>query len=263
MSRRQPFLTDSLLAAVLAILTAPDVVARHGSESPAAIALHVALWVPIAFRRQAPELVFGVTAGIAFVQWLVSVPVAADAALLIALYTVAAHRRLDRALAAAAVLEFGVALAVLRWGSGPSTLRLFLLLTGMVLAALLLGVTQRSRRAYLAQLVDRAERLERERDQQAQLATAAERTRIAREMHDIVAHSLSVMITLADGAALTDQPDQARGALHHISRTGRDALADTRRVLGVLCTAGRWASKSPCSPGRAGTVNEACKPSRS
>ena len=61
-------------------------------------------------------------------------------------------------------------------------------------------------------------------------------------MHDIVAHSLSVMITLADGAALTDQPDQARGALHHISRTGRDALADTRRVLGVLCTAGRWAS---------------------
>jgi signal transduction histidine kinase len=42
------------------------------------------------------------------------------------------------------------------------------------------------------------------------------------------------MITLADGAALTDQPDQARGALHHISRTGRDALADTRRVLGVL-----------------------------
>ena len=85
-----------MLAAVLAVLTAPDVVVRHGSESPAAIVLHVALWVPIAFRRQAPELVFGVTAGIAFVQWLVSVPVAADAALLIALYTVAAHRRLDR-----------------------------------------------------------------------------------------------------------------------------------------------------------------------
>ena len=166
MSRRQPFLTDCLLAAVLAVLTAPDVV-RHASESAAAIVLHVALWVPIAFRRQAPELVFGVTAGIAFVQWLVSVPVAADAALLIALYTVAAHRRLDRALAAAAVLEFGVMLAVLRWGNGPSTLRLFLLLTGMVLAALLLGVTQRSRRAYLTQLVDRAERLERERDQQA------------------------------------------------------------------------------------------------
>ena len=96
MSRRQPFLTDSLLAAVLAVLTAPDVVVRHGSETPAAIVLHVTLWVPIAFRRQTPELVFGVTAGIAFVQWLVSVPVAGDAALLIALYTVAAHRRLDR-----------------------------------------------------------------------------------------------------------------------------------------------------------------------
>jgi len=66
---------------VLAVLTAPDVVVRHGSESAAAIVLHVALWVPIAFRRHAPELVFGVTAGIAFVQWLVNVPVAADAAL--------------------------------------------------------------------------------------------------------------------------------------------------------------------------------------
>ena len=126
----------------------------------------------------------------------------------------------------------------------------------MVLAALLLGITQRSRRAYLAQLVDRAERLERERDQQAQLATAAERTRIAREMHDIVAHSLSVMITLADGAALTDQPEQARAALRQVSRTGRDALADTRRVLGVLRadpsnrTASRnpaWTGSTPCS----------------
>jgi len=231
--RRHPCLADGLLAVVLAILTTPDVV-RHGSESPLAIAFHLALWVPIAFRRRAPELVFGGIAAIAFVQWMVSVPVAGDAAMLVALYTVAAHRRLDRALAAAVVLEFGVVLAVLRWATGPSNLRLLILLTGMVLAALLLGVTQRSRRAYLAQLVGRAERLERERDQQAQLATAAERTRIAREMHDIVAHSLSVMITLADGAALTDRPDQARAALHHISRTGRDALADTRRVLGVL-----------------------------
>ena len=194
--RRHPCLADGLLAVVLAILTTADVV-RHGSESPLAIAFHLALWVPIAFRRRAPELVFGGIAAIAFVQWMVSVPVAGDAALLVALYTVAAHRRLDRALAAAVVLEFGVLLAVLRWATGPSNLRLLILLTGMVLAALLLGVTQRSRRAYLAQLVGRAERLERERDQQAQLATAAERTRIAREMHDIVAHSLSVMITLA------------------------------------------------------------------
>lgn len=83
-------------------------------------------------------------------------------------------------------------------------------------------------------MVDLADRLERERDQQAQLATAAERTRIAREVHDIVAHSLSVIITLADGAALTDRPAEARTAMRLVSRTGRDALTDTRRVLGVL-----------------------------
>ncbi len=232
-ARGRPLLADAALAAVLAVLTAPDVI-RHGGESPPAITFHVLLWLPIVFRRRAPEVVFAVVAGIAFGQWLVGVQVAADAALLVALYTVAAHRSLGRALLAAAVLEFGVLLAVLRWTEGPPWPRYLILLTGMVVAALLLGTIQRSRRAYLTQLVDRAERLERERDQQAQLATAAERTRIAREMHDIVAHSLSVIITLADGAALTDRPDEARTAMRLVSRTGRDALADTRRVLGVL-----------------------------
>ena len=91
-----------------------------------------------------------------------------------------------------------------------------------------------ARNAGFAELQERANRLERERDQQAQIAAAAERTRIAREMHDIVAHSLSVMITLADGATLTDRTADARAAMRQVSRTGRDALADTRRVLGVL-----------------------------
>jgi signal transduction histidine kinase len=232
-ARVRPLPADAALALLLGVLTAPDVV-RHGGESPPAITFHVLLWVPIVFRRRAPEAVFALVAGIAFGQWLVGVQVAADAALLVALYTVAAHRSLGRALLAAAVLEFGVLLAVLKWTTGPAGLRYFILLTGMVIAALLLGAIQRSRRAYLAQLVSRAEQLERERDQQAQLATAAERTRIAREMHDIVAHSLSVIITLADGAMLTSRPDEARTAMGLVSRTGRDALADTRRVLGVL-----------------------------
>jgi signal transduction histidine kinase len=85
-------------------------------------------------------------------------------------------------------------------------------------------------------VVDRASRLEVERDQQARLAATRERTRIAREMHDIVAHNLSVMIALADGASLTNAEDPAAAteAMQTVSSTGRDALNEMRRLLGIL-----------------------------
>ena len=98
------------------------------------------------------------------------------------------------------------------------------------------GLVRRSRRETIEALRDRAERLEVERDQQAQIATAAERARIAREMHDIVAHSLSVVIAQADGGryAADADPAAAERALGTIAETGRAALADMRRLLGVL-----------------------------
>ncbi|WP_407344382.1 sensor histidine kinase [Pengzhenrongella phosphoraccumulans] len=104
------------------------------------------------------------------------------------------------------------------------------------LAAIAIGTNVRNRRLHLAALVDRANRLAVERDHQIKLAAAQERTRIAREMHDVVAHSLSVMIALADGAsaALDRSPERARDAVTELSETGRTALADMRRVLGVL-----------------------------
>ena len=96
----------------------------------------------------------------------------------------------------------------------------------------------RTRRAYFAQLEERAARLEKEREAQAKVAVAAERARIARELHDVVAHNVSVMVVQADGAAyvLDAAPDQARKALETISGTGRQALAEMRRLLGVLRT---------------------------
>ena len=114
-----------------------------------------------------------------------------------------------------------------------STMILLLILS---LAAVAIGISVRNRRVHVAALVERANALARDRDQQARLARAAERSRIAREMHDVVAHSLSVMIALADGAgaALDRSPDRARAALDELSGTGRSALADMRRVLGVL-----------------------------
>ncbi|MEU7511986.1 histidine kinase [Streptomyces sp. NPDC042898] len=108
-------------------------------------------------------------------------------------------------------------------------------LWGYALVALL-GLVVRSRRDHTAGLVDRARRLEIERDQEVRLAAAAERTRIAREMHDIIGHNLSVITGLADGGryAATKSPERAAQALDAIGTTSRQALDDLRRLLGVL-----------------------------
>ncbi|MEW2633859.1 histidine kinase [Streptomyces sp. NPDC048389] len=100
----------------------------------------------------------------------------------------------------------------------------------------LLGLVVRSRKEYLASLVERARQLEIERDQQAQLAAAAERARIAREMHDIIGHNLSVITGLADGGAYAaaGSPHRAAQALEAIGTTSRQALTELRRLLDVL-----------------------------
>ena len=111
-----------------------------------------------------------------------------------------------------------------------------IIFAGPTLLAWVLGDSMRYRRAYYVSLEDRAARLERERDAQAQIAAATERARIARELHDVVAHNVSVMVVQANGAsyALDSEPEKARQALAAIASTGRQALAEMRRLLGVL-----------------------------
>ncbi|MFI2437283.1 sensor histidine kinase [Streptomyces sp. NPDC018693] len=105
-----------------------------------------------------------------------------------------------------------------------------------ILMAAVIGIAVRTRRDYTEALEDRARRLEIERDQQTRLAAAAERTRIAREMHDIIGHNLSVITGLADGGryAAAKSPDRAAQALDAISTTSRQALTELRRLLDVL-----------------------------
>ncbi len=238
--RRHPLLTDAAQVASLAVLTGADIAHRgHWID----FAWQLALWLPVTFRRIAPITVFMTVGIVAAGQWAFAVPLGGDLAVLVVLYTVAAYRSRILAAAAAAV-EVGVVLVVVRFGAELWP-RFLLLLTILVVATLCLGLTQQARRAHLAALTDRAERLEREAEQQAELAAAAERARIAREMHDITAHSLSVMITLADGAQLTGQPEQARAAMAQVARTGRQALADTRRVLDVLRSESGTAEREP------------------
>ena len=98
----------------------------------------------------------------------------------------------------------------------------------------LIGVNVGGRKRYIAAVIDRSRQLLVERDQQAQLAAAAERARIAREMHDIVSHSLTVIVALSEGAAATADPEQARAASTASATTARAALAEMRSMLGVL-----------------------------
>ena len=104
------------------------------------------------------------------------------------------------------------------------------------LVTILVGLNIRASRRNLEELRLRSSRLALAREQSALLAAAEERSRIAREMHDVVAHSLAVMITMADGAsaAIDRKPEQAKQALEMLAETGRSALADTRRLVGVL-----------------------------
>jgi signal transduction histidine kinase len=110
----------------------------------------------------------------------------------------------------------------------------------VMVIATLVGITFGNRRRYIQALLARAEQLAKERDQQAQLSAAAERARIAREMHDIVAHSLTVIVALSDGAeaSIDRSPATAREAIRQTGVTARRALTDMRRTLGVLTAAG-------------------------
>jgi len=243
---RNPIAADAVLI-VVAGLALADLVSQSPDEQPWGAVFAVALTLPLTVRRRAPLLVFGWMAMVAVVQCFVVGPVVADAALLVALYSVAAYRDRRLAVSVFAVLEVGIVVAVLAWGPQEGAITAVVFLSGMTTAAFALGRNTRTRQAYLAALEDRAHRAEHARDQQAQLAAAAERTRIAREMHDIVAHNLSVMIALSDGAAFVAyrDPEQTKTAALQVSATGRHALAEMHRLLGVLRDGGGHLARAP------------------
>jgi len=203
-----------------------------GAGKIVVLALMVA---PLVVRRIWPIPVFGVMAAAYIGAVLWDRRLLDAVALLIALYTVAALRSRRAALVCAGLLEIA-AVVLLVLLAGRTWWFLAIQATGMIAAALALGLYSATRRAYLAELRDRADRLERERDQQGALAAAAERARIAREMHDVTAHHLTVMVTLSEAAAAASasSPERAAEVMRSVAATGRRALADTRRLLGVL-----------------------------
>jgi signal transduction histidine kinase len=229
-----PLATDLAICLTVAAVSVGGLRTQHRLGALAVI-FCVALCAPLLLRRVNPMLCFGVIAIIALAQWLLAAPQLADAAVLIALYWVTLEGGLTDAALAASVAAVGAVMAAVRW-SPSEPLKVWVGLTGLVTAAGVLGVSVRQRRALLVSLQEKAARLEFERDQEGRLGAAAERARIAREMHDIVAHNLSVMIALADGAtyAMDSSPERAAEATRRVAATGREALVEMRRLLGVL-----------------------------
>ncbi|MDI6023048.1 histidine kinase [Leucobacter sp. UT-8R-CII-1-4] len=125
-----------------------------------------------------------------------------------------------------------------------------------LLAVLLTAINLGNRRRYVEALIDRAHQLATEREQRAQLAAAAERSRIAREMHDIVAHSLSVVVTLSEAASVSvaTKPEAAASAMERAAETGRSALMEMRRLLGVLSESEDSGSVVPGSAPATGSI---------
>ncbi|MBV1941558.1 sensor histidine kinase [Streptomyces sp. BV286] len=245
--RRHPAWVDGFWAVVLLGISVMGGTA--GQENSGAD--HLAVTVPItlllclviALRRRMPEAMLLLAVSMGAAQLLLDMEMApADFALLVITYTVASN---GTGWASRLALTAGLCaapLAQLRWpeeqaGAGGQ-IAIVVFQTVPFALAWVLGDSLRTRRAYFAQLEERAARLEKEREAQAKVAVAAERARIARELHDVVAHNVSVMVVQADGAAyvLDSAPDQARKALETISGTGRQALAEMRRLLGVLRT---------------------------
>ncbi|MCQ9384302.1 sensor histidine kinase [Brevibacterium sp. 50QC2O2] len=210
-----------------------DVIAAIGL-----VVVSVVLCGPYLLRRRYPIAVLGVILAAACVQLMLGAPIlAADAMLLFAVYNVATRYLWWVSLAGTVVTLAWLLVAVVpRLGADFIDVGQLGVLIVVTLWVWTWGTLVRIRRQYIAGLRERAEQAERERETNARIAVADERERIAREIHDIVSHSLSVVVVMSDGAAakVYTEPDRAKTAILGVRDTGRTALAEMRRMLGVL-----------------------------
>lgn len=212
------------------------------AESPghaiALLVLSAVLCGTYLLRRRYPLAVLAVMLLAVFMQLLLGSPIlAADAMLLFAVYNVATRHLWWVSLSGAMATVAWLLTTVLpRMGKDFIDVGQLGVLVVITLWVWTWGTLVRIRRLYVAGLQERAVKAEREREANARIAVANERARIAREIHDIVSHSLSVVVLMSDGAAakVDSEPERAKSAMITARDTGRTALADMRRMLGVL-----------------------------
>jgi signal transduction histidine kinase len=251
--RGRSLVADGLLAVVAAAVDVGQAAVAGTMPGqprlvPPAVLLLIAQSVPLVWRRRAPVPVWVVTGLLAGAYGIADYP---DRLLplapLVALYTVL----LDRTRRVAALIGLlSLTLALLSAAAArDSDAQDYLsgaLLVGLTVA---LAENQRARRAYLGELEAKADHLERARAAEARRAVQDERVRIARELHDVVAHHVSMIVVQAEAASVSARP-QSREALDAIGETARGALTELRRLLGVL----RAADDDPALAPQPGTA---------
>ncbi len=229
-----PWVGDLVLALALAVVALLSALGRPGFQ----LAIQVAVPLVLVWRRRAPLAAACAMSGVLAlhdVLWGDEVTLAGVAALLIAMYSVAAYEQsLARAVVGGLVLGVAANTDLIVGGLGHDAFWPFRLL---FLAGVWLGgwVVHHQRRQ-VGELTDQAVVLAREREERAAAAVAQERARLARELHDVVAHSVSVMVVQAGAAeqVLAGDPERARAPLQSIQTTGRQTVVELRRLLGIL-----------------------------
>ncbi|WP_116026082.1 sensor histidine kinase [Thermomonospora umbrina] len=262
--RRHPQVSDLIMAVLLLSVGLPQLLLTDPSKMDAPMLrepdarnaiLVTVITLTLTLRRTLPMTALVVITGLQVTLAVLSYPssVADVAAFLLAIYTIAAHRALAHS-ALGGVIAFVGFNAMLVLYDVHTTFVDYITGGALLIGVWVLGRNLRLRRAHLAELEDRAARLERARGTDARAARVEERSRIARELHDVVAHHVSVM-TVQAGAArriLDKNPESAREAMTTIEEVGRTALSEMRRIVGVLRTerdaaapAGRELSPQP------------------
>ncbi|MGJ9411676.1 sensor histidine kinase [Aeromicrobium sp. CF4.19] len=218
----------------------------------AALLLSLAQTIPLYLRRVRPATTFTLVAAASVAQAVLGQePIWGQLAFPVALYSLARYGRPLQGWLGLGTGLAGAATASIVWTRSFNTdvpleyrgdlewtsyLPMFLTIGAIVIAAWALGTQSRVRVAYEATLLERGQQLAAEAEQRALMAATDERSRIAREMHDVVAHGLSVVIVQADGAryAAAQDPQVAVDTLGTVAEAGRDALGEMRRLLGLL-----------------------------
>jgi signal transduction histidine kinase len=245
------------IALAFAVALEVELVVHGDVDGPAwlnALAALV-LTLPLRWRRMAPVAVVLAYAGTAVLQEVAGAglfageppPVTALLAGVVAFYSLGAYASDDRVAAIGALAGLG-GLWMTVLVSGEIDVQGFVFPAGLVVAApVLAGRVQSARLQRETTLREFNAQLKREQEQRERLAASDERARIARELHDVVAHSVGVMVVQAQGArnVLDRDPERARAALQSIEDTGRGALGDVRRALGVLREPGGGAALAP------------------
>ena len=225
---RLALLGDAVLALALAAVAVTAVATRAGvPHQTVMIVLALAQALPLAFRRQQPQWVLAVVVAASTAAAITGGTLIEPLSLLAALYTVAGRCSRPAARRAGAAAAVMLAWPLLRDSNGnllPAVFKLGFLAVGWVFGA------------YLGELHARAAGNRREQQLHSARAVAEEQARVGRELHDIIAHTLSVVVVqaAAAGDVFDASPDRARQALASIETAGRQALSELRRVLGTV-----------------------------